>query len=274
MPSTARRPRTPVFGVDERLVAPETRFEVVGGKVLYVSPAEEPHATRHSKTNALLEAHVAPGWQVACDMLTRTSALSDMAPDASVYPAARDPLTGRRQLEELAFEIVSTERLAAAGAKARELANRGVRRIFAIDVERRRALEWSRRTGAWEILPADGAIEDRVFVKPLPLAALVGAASADDAMAEALIAKRNRVLVQALDAAEARGKALGKALGKAEALIVMLLTRGLVVRPTDARRIRQTRDEATLDDWLSRAATCSSTADLLGAPRQRRSRRR
>ena len=47
-------------------------------------------------------------------MLTRTSEKGDMAPDASVHPAAPDPRTGGRQLEDLAFEVVSTERLSAA----------------------------------------------------------------------------------------------------------------------------------------------------------------
>jgi hypothetical protein len=59
--------------------------------VEYVAPAAEPHATRHSKLSALLEAHVGDGYEVASDMLTRTSALDDVAPDASVFPAARGP---------------------------------------------------------------------------------------------------------------------------------------------------------------------------------------
>jgi len=35
---------------------------------------------------------------------------------------------------------------------------RGVRRVSAIDVEHRRALEWSVATGGWELLGADAAI--------------------------------------------------------------------------------------------------------------------
>ena len=33
--------------VDERLVMPETRFEILDGKVEYVPPADEPHGVRH-----------------------------------------------------------------------------------------------------------------------------------------------------------------------------------------------------------------------------------
>lgn len=65
-------------------------------------------------------------------MLTRTSRQSDFAPDASVFPEERDPVTGGRKLEELAFEVASTQRLANATRKARGLAARGVRRVFCL----------------------------------------------------------------------------------------------------------------------------------------------
>jgi hypothetical protein len=77
-------------------------------------------------------------------------------PDVSVYPDAPDPRTGGRQLEQLAFELASTQSLGHAGRKAAKLAGRGVRRVFAIDVERSRALEWSAALGAWrELDPAE-----------------------------------------------------------------------------------------------------------------------
>src|SRR5688572_11110841 len=107
--------------IDDRLVAPESGYEIDDGKLVRVSPAEEPHATLHSKLAALLEAHVADDFLVAVDMLTRVTQTSDRAPDASVYPRARNPATGRRQLEHLAFEIASTESLADAAKKARDL---------------------------------------------------------------------------------------------------------------------------------------------------------
>ncbi len=101
---TEQRTRLPP--VDERLVVPDQGYELVDGRVVEVSPAKEPHSTRHTRLAALLEAHVHEGWLVALDMLTRASQREDFAPDASVYPAARDPETGGRQLEQLAFEIV------------------------------------------------------------------------------------------------------------------------------------------------------------------------
>jgi hypothetical protein len=245
----------PLPPVDERLVMPDSRFEIVDGKVEYVAPADQPHGSRHSKVSALVEAHAADGYDVASDMLTRTSAMGgDMAPDASVYPAAPDPGTGGRQLEELAFEVVSTERLAHAGKKARALTERGVRRVFAVDVERKRALEWSRETDAWEILASEGAIEDRALAVPLPIRPLVEAAKADDAIAAALIAKKNPVF-QA-EAARARRA------GKIDALLRILAARGIAVPAEAEATIRAASDEATLDRWLERAVAVSSAADL------------
>jgi len=261
---SAKRRRVPMPAVDERLVMPETRYEVIDGKVEYVAPADEPHGTRHSKISALLEMYAAPDHDVASDMLTRTSATGDMAPDASVFPAARDARTGGRQIEALAFEVVSTERLAHAATKARSLVGRGVRRVFAIDVARRRALEWSRSTDAWEILAPDGAIEDRALALPLPLRPLVEAAKADDAVAHALLAKKNPVIEEALQGARLQGEREGKREGKVAALLAILAARGLHVSRKAEKRIRATKGEALVDAWLRRALDCKDVDELLG----------
>src|SRR5262249_18335527 len=105
--------------VDERLVEPETPYEMYDGELVYVPPADYAHSDRHSKASALIEACVRPEFSVATDMLTRTSRTSDIAPDISVYPRALDPATGGRRVAELAFEIVSTQSLSNAADKAR-----------------------------------------------------------------------------------------------------------------------------------------------------------
>lgn len=252
--------------VDARLIAPETRYEVEDGKVVYVAPADEPHGSRHSKVSALVEAHAADGYDVASDMLTRTSELDDFAPDVSVFPAARDPESGNRQLEELAFEVVSTERLSHAGRKAAKLAARGVRRVFAIDVERQRAFEWSRELGSWAMLAERDSIADRALAVALPIEALVRAAKADDAVARALLAKGNPVLTQALEAraVESRleGKVEGKAEGKAEALLAVLTARGFALSEAQRARIRDPAHAGELDRWLKTAVSCTTVEQL------------
>ncbi|MEO5728172.1 MAG: Uma2 family endonuclease [Byssovorax sp.] len=272
--SAKRRAASP--DIDERLVMPETRFEIIDGEVEYVPPSDEPHGTRHSKISALLEAYAARGYDVASDMLTRTSLKGDMAPDASVFPAARDPRTGGRQIEELAFEVLSTERLGHAAKKARALTDRGVRQVFAIDVERKRALVWSSATNAWKILPLDGAIEDRALALPLPLRALVDAVSSDDAVAQALLVKKNPVITTALDGAKLEGRIEGKAEGRLEgerkgerkgeirALLAVLAARGLKVRKKQEKQIRAAEDETVIASWIMRAVTCTSVDELLG----------
>lgn len=236
-----------------------------------MAPADEAHGTRHSKVSAILEAYAAAGYEVASDMLTRTSKLNDMAPDASVFPAARHPETGGRQLEELAFEVVSTERLGHTATKARELAKRGVRRVFALDVERRRALEWSRATDTWEILSNDAAIEDPALATPLPIRALVEALKSDDAVAAALLAKKNAVIEEALRQSESRGHAHGalagreegKLEGKLEALFAILAVRGVEVKKKAEKRLRAETNEAQIDAWMRRALSVSSVEELL-----------
>lgn len=256
--------------VDEHLVVGESGYEVDDGKLVRVPPSLEPHGNRHSKIAALLEAHVADEFDVAVDMLTRISETDDKAPDASVYPRARDPRTGGRQLEHLAFEVVSTETLGHAAVKAAKLATRGVRRLFAIDVERKRGFEWSHELGTWALLDPAGSIDDRVLAVALPIEALVQAAKADDAMARALLEKRNPVLVAAVEASRAEGRTQGevdgRAKGKAEALVhailVVLTQRKIDVTSQERARITAEQDLDRLEGWLACAATCASAAEL------------
>lgn len=224
-----------------------------------MAPADEPHGTQHSKLSALLEAHVSSDYEVASDMLTRTSTVDDLAPDASVFPLARDAETGQRQLEELAFEIASTEALSHAARKAQKLAARGVRRIFAVDVTRRRAVEWSKETDSWSILDHGTVIEDKAFAAPLPVKALVSAAKTDDAMARALLAKRNPILVDALSEQNAEGR-LG---GKLEALVTLLAARGIPPTDVDRQQLAAFVAVSNVDALIRAAVHCNSIADLL-----------
>lgn len=257
--------------IDERLVAPESGYEIDDGKLVRVPPADPPHAIRHSKIAALLEAHAADEFEVAVDMLTRLSETSDRAPDASVFPRAPDPRTGGRQIEQLAFEVVNTESLAHAGKKAVDLCVRGVRRVFAVDVERLRAFEWSRELGTWSLLNQSSAIEDPALAVPLPLEALVHSAKADDAVAAALLAKRNPVLVAAIDAGRAQGLAEGRTEGRtdgvleatANAVVRVLVQRQLPLLPAQREHILRHRDLAQLERWLDAAVTCATVAELL-----------
>ncbi|HEX2687983.1 MAG TPA: Uma2 family endonuclease [Kofleriaceae bacterium] len=244
--------------IDDRLVEPEARHEMLDGELVHVSPADRPHARRHAKVIALLEAHAFAEFAVGCDQLTRASEIDDVAPDVSVYPDADDPVTGGRQLEQLAFEVVSTESLGHAAVKAAKLTARGVRRVFAIDIERSRALEWSPELGTWRRLEAAGQIEDAALELPLPIEAMLHAARADDEIARALVARHNPVI----EAVRAEDRAAAKAEGKAEAVLVVLATRNVAVGDAERRRILSEQDPAQLNRWLTEAAICEKVAEL------------
>lgn len=248
--------------IDERLVAPETPYEILDGEVIYVPPCDPPHGTRHADVLAVMSAHASPEFRIACDMLTRTSRLDDFAPDVSVFPRAPDPRTGGRQLEHLAFEIVSTQTIAHAGRKAEKLVGRGVRRVFAINVERDRVLEWSRELGTWQMLDRHDVLVDRALAVDLPVAALLDAAPIDDAVARALVARNNQVLEEARsrDRAEARSR------DRAEAILEVLAARGVAICEGERARVLDEPDRARLTRWLARAATCASAAELFAEP--------
>jgi Uma2 family endonuclease len=269
MPSDARA-GSGLPAIDERLVAPETPYEIHDGELVRVAPADPPHAERHLQLCALIEAHTGAGFEAACDLLTRASQIDDIAPDISIYPEGPDPTTGGRQLEQLAFEVVSTQTLTVAGRKAAKLVARGVRRVFAVDVERSRALEWSTVLEAWSLLDAAGHIADPALEVPLPIATLIHRVKADDAVARALVARRNPVFeaIRAEDRAEGHveGKAEGRVEGKAEAVIALLEARGISLDQRARDRILGERDPRRLDRWITRAIVCTSVAALLAEP--------
>jgi hypothetical protein len=207
--------------VDERIVAPGSGFEIYDGKHVRVAPSHEPHGTCNARLAGLLGAHIAAEYDVAIDMLTRTSAIDDIAPDASVFPRRRDPVTGGRLLEELAFEVVATETLAHAGTKAAKLTGRGVRRVFAVDVERARVFEWSRELGTWSILDPRSHVTDAALAVPLPIAAVL-AATTTDTVARALIANNNPVILEEKAQSFADGRREGQLEGRLEGLLLVL----------------------------------------------------
>lgn len=259
--TTSRKPPSfdPRPAVDERLVVPGQGCEVLDGEVVEVSPSDEPHGRRQSKLSALLEVHVGPNWLVAADMLTRTSKLGDIAPDASVYPLERDANTGGRQLEALAFEVCSSQTRSDSAKKAARLVERGVRRVFAIDVRREQVLEWSAASESWRELDADGTIDDPVFAVPLPIRSLVTAAAAGDVIAEALLATGNPVL----EAALAIRFEDGESAGLAEALRQVMAGRGLHPTPAEAGELERA-SRGQVERWLQASVGVASWAELLG----------
>ncbi len=244
--------------VDERLVAPEAHAEIVDGIVYRTMGANPPHATQHAEVTHVFVGVLASGYTVAVDMLTRADEESDAAPDVSIFPSAPDEKTGGRQLEEIAFEVLDTERLAHATDKVEKFAKRGVRRLFAVKVASRKVYEWDHAHHDWTELDAAAEIVDRCFRVPLPVAALVDRVLANDTVARALLVARNRVIEGALAEREARGAQRGLA----ASVLRVLARRGVHVDAAMQARVLDCDDTATLEVWLDRAATAASALDV------------
>jgi hypothetical protein len=253
--------------VDDHLVSPEiTRDEIIGGRRVVASPAEAPHATWHGDLQYVLRAHVATGYSGAVDLLTRQGEKSDFASDACIYKDGIDPATGARHLEEIAFEVVSEQSERDVTEKAVGMHRRGVRRIFAVFIKSPRLCEWSPESQSWRPLDAGSSIEDRCLVKPLAVAALLDAALADNAVAEALIAKGNPTIMKREAAAKASGKAEGRAEGRVEgvasSILAILEERGIAVSAAQQEKILHCSDFDRLNRWLRRAVLAASTDEL------------
>jgi hypothetical protein len=251
--------------VDDRLVHPEvTRDEVVAGQQMVASPAQAPHANQHSRLDYVLQAHVAPGYQAATDLLTRHDTDSDFATDACIYKDGIDPETGARYLEEIAFEVVSEQSERLVTQKAVEMHRRGVRRIFSVWVKGpQRVCEWSPESQSWRLLDRESSIQDpSCLVRPLSVAGLLDAAAADNAVAEALLAKGNPILQKR----EAAARAEGRAEGVAKSILSVLEARGVAISPSRRQEILACSDLDRLDRWLRRAAFASSADEVSSEP--------
>jgi hypothetical protein len=275
-PPASREP-----AIDDRLAPPETRIEYLDGKKILSMPADGPHATKHGHVTLVVGAHVAKNYELAVDMLTRTSRTSDFAPDVSIFPSGPDPKTKGRRLEEMAFQVASKQALEVPTDKARKLVARGVRRVFCVLVKQGRLLEWSRAIDGWATVPKTSSIHDPCLVRPLPVAALLDATPADNEMAEALLVKRPPAIRRALSESKAKGYREGKAEGhaagyregkvlartqaKAKAVLTVLHARGIKVTSAVRNRILGASDAAEVDGWLRRAAVVHKARELFGS---------
>lgn len=256
-PSTVR-PR-----VSDYAVEPETGQEMFHGEVREALPAGPKHARQHAQVDFVLRAYVAPGYGADTDLLTRQTVEHNFASDTSIRKNGVDPATGDRYLEELAFEIKSTQSNGNLEERARIMAERGVRRVFAIPVRGDAAgsevvagpvAEWMAREERWRTYRDDELIVDPCLFEPLPVRALLDAVEADDAVAQALLHKGNRVLVgygdtRAQDAVR-------------RVLQLVLRDRAIFVDAAGLARIAACTDLNTLERWAVRAGHVTCAAEL------------
>jgi hypothetical protein len=211
-PSAPHSPEPSVFPrLDDHLVRPETREEMIDGRLVLAPPALEPHAERHFELDYVTRGGAAPGYVGATDLLTRTGARTQFAADTCIRREGIDPATGTRYLEELAFEIVNEQSLADVTKRARDLTTRGVRRIIAIFVKTNDVRDWSPSLDDWITFDPNGAIEDRTLAMPLPVRALLDRAAANRAVVQGLKAKGDPAIREIEDEGRRKGLQEGRA---------------------------------------------------------------
>ena len=242
--SSQRTPDPSAFPrLDDHLVRPETREEMVDGRLVLALPALEPHAEQHYQLDYVTRGVLAPGYVGATDLLTRASKSSQFATDTCIRREGIDPDTGTRFLEELAFEVVNEQSLSDVTGRAQKLTARGVRRVIAIFVKLGEVREWSRDLGDWVTLDPSSPFEDRTLVQPIPVRALLDRAAADRAVVRALYAKQEPTILEI--EARARARVARKAI---EALCDVLE----IPIDSERRALLQGLDAARLEALLDR----------------------
>lgn len=249
-------PRAAPPAVDDHIVTPETREELLRGQRLYAAPSLPEHGDPHFRLDVAVGTHTRPGYVGSTDLLTRSADDGDFATDTCIRREGIDPTTGQRYLEEIAFEVVNTQRLSEVTAKAEELSARGVRRVFAVFTRKNVVSEW--RDGDWEPLGPDAHIDDVCLATPLPVEALLRASALGAAAVRGLLARGEPELTRLLAEHEARGTAAARR----DALRLILRARGVAIGDADEARIASCDDAATLDAWLTRAATATDRAQV------------
>jgi hypothetical protein len=283
--------------VSDYAVEPESRQEMLDGQVREASPAGPTHSRQHNQVDFVLRAYIASEYGADTDLLTRQALPHNFASDTCIRRNGTDPATGDRYLEELAFEIKSTQSTEDLEKRARIMAARGVRRIFAIPVRGDDTgseiiagpiAEWLPAEERWRTYRDDEVIADPCLFEPVPVSALLDAVEADDAVAQVLLDKGNRVLVAHTEAVRAKaheqgrkegrkagrkeGRKEGRRAGRLEGQVIaarryihtLLRDRDIAVDADAHARIAACDDLAVLERWVVRAARVARVSDLFG----------
>jgi hypothetical protein len=110
-------------------------------------------------------------------------------------------------------------------------------------------------------MPDEAAIEDSCLVAPLPVEALVKAARADDAVARALLAKRNPVITAAVE----EGRRHGEVQALRRVLFGIAEARALSLTAAQEGRVECCTDASQLHAWVEAAATAERADDVFVA---------
>lgn len=111
--------------------------------------------------------------------------------------------------------------------------------------------------------PGEDLVAPGILAAPIRVEALWDREAAHDHTLRNLLRRRG---FADLDAVMASGEARGEARAKADAILLILRTRGLSVSEAQRARLRSQTDLARLDAWMAGAVTTAAASDLLGDP--------
>lgn len=243
--------------VDDHIVRPGTREEMVRGVRMEAMSANPPHGEQQARLDAVIALHAAPGYVAAADVLTRFSKGSNFATDVCVRKVGTDPDTGARYLEELAFEIVSEQTRREMTIRAEEVIARGVRRLIAIFVKTGTIEEWNRETGRFEPLDLDGELADPVLTRPIALRGLLDIQQGGTEIAKVLDQKGDPYIVEVRRASRQEGLREGTL-----HTLTLLLEARFGDLPESARERLARAETAQLDAWFARAIHAGTLDDV------------
>lgn len=228
--------------LDEHVVTPETREELVRGERMLALPALPPHGDGHSRLHAVISHNVVATHVPSIDLLTRFDEGSDFASDVCIRRAGTDG-EGGRHLEELAFEVVAEQTRRSATTRAEAMVGRGVRRVLAIFTDEQTVEEWLPQERRWQVLDPGSTLTDATLVRPLLVRALLDAALGLNEVVKAAELKR---VPRTLEIPEE-----GKREGKRELIESYARLRGITISPARRRALAEL-DEAGLDALFRR----------------------
>jgi len=244
------------LAVDDHLFEPWTREEMVRGERMEVLPSSPDRVVMREGLSYVIETLAVSGYVVALNLLTRAGPSSNFATDVSVRREGKDPQTGRRYLEELAFVVVSEQEPRHVEWRMEDLSLRGVRRLFAVFVDEVKICEWSANDRCLVPLAMDSELIDPALAIPLPPRALFGsAADRSSVLLSARWAKGDPVL-----------KRLMFAWGMRDIARRFLNARGIGLDAQQEATLDACRDADRLERWALASLTVSSVDELLDLP--------
>ncbi len=241
-------------------------YELSDGHPIHCPPNSDRHA----------HAVLAGGRVLASDPAVRGRAAIDVgiafnddknlrAPDLIVADVERAP-GWLRSIPPLAVEYADIgQDEAELAAKISELHTAGTRHIWVVRLTGPLRVEVHTRGEPMRTVDADGELTaPGVLQNPVPVRALVDRDAADAANLRNLLSKHGYSSIAEIhDEARTEGRAEGQVDGRIDALLAVLSARGLTPTPEQTAQIHRARDLQTLDQWLRRAVTAATVAELL-----------